>query len=306
MLVQQDVVVDPALSNVSIRYSNESYIADLIYPTIKTAKQTGKYYLYNKDNLRRPNTHRAAGSGANEIDFGLSTSTFICEDHALKEFVADEIQDQADAALNPLVDSTETITDIMLLDREYNLANSITSTSVLTNNVSLAGTDQWSDYSNSDPISDIRTARTSVHQNIFRKANTLILGKPVFDVLIDHPAVVDRIKYSQLGVATEQLLARVFQVDTVLVGEAGQNTAKEGQTDVLAYVWGKNAIVCYVTPSVGLKKITLGYTFTYGVRQVKRWRDEDRQGTYVRIGNDNYVQQLIAAPAGYLIATAVA
>ena len=306
MLVQQDVVVDPALSNVSIRYSNESYIADAIFPTIRTAKQTGKYYLYDKSNLRLANTQRAAGSGANEIDFGLSTSNFYCEDHALKEFVADEIQDQADAALNPLIDTTETLTDQMLLDREVRLANILTSTAKLTNNTTLSGTSQWSDYVNSDPISDVRTARTTIHQNIFRKPNTLIIGKPVFDVLIDHPQIVDRIKYSQLGVASSELLARVFQLEKVLVGEAGQNTANEGQTDVLAYVWGKNAIVAYVTPSAGLKKVSLGYTFTYAARQVKRWRDEDREGTYVRIGQDNYVQQLIAAAAGYLIAAAVA
>lgn len=307
MLVQQDVVVDPALSNVSIKYTNDTFIADIVLPMIKVAKQTGKYYIYDKSNLRVDKTNRAAGSAANEIDFGVApTGTFACDDHALKGFVADEIQDQADAALNPLVDETETVTEKLLLDREVNAAALLNSTANLTNNTTLSGTSQWSDYNNSDPIGDVRTARTSVHTNTFKKPNAIIMAKTVFDILVDHPQIIERVKYSQLGIITAELLARVLQVDRIIVGEAGQNTAVEGQTDVLAYVWGKHAVVCYIAPKISIKMLTLGATFTYSQRLVKRWRDEDREGTYVRIGNDNYVQKIIAAAAGYLIVNAVA
>lgn len=307
MLVQQDVVVDPALSNVSIKYTNDTFIADFVLPMVRVAKQTGKYYVYDKSNLRVDKTLRAAGSGANEIDTGLAPrGTFSCEDHSLKGFVADEIQDQADAALNPLIDETENITEKMLLDRENSAATLLQNTSNLTQNITLASTAQWSDYSNSDPIGDIRTARTTIHQNTFKKPNTLIIGKQVWDILVDHPQIIERVKYSQLGVITEELMARVFQVDKILVGEAGQNTAAEGQTDSLSYVWGKHAIVAYISQEIRIKMLTLGVTFTYSQRTVKRWRDEDREGTYVRIGNDNYQQAIIAATAGYLIKNAVA
>lgn len=307
MLVQQDVVVDPALSNVSIKYTNESFIADLIFPMVKVAKQTGKFYVYDKSNLRVDKTARAAGSGANEIDIGMAPrGTFSCDDHALKGFVADEIQDQADAALNPLVDETENITEKMLLDREVTLATKLADTAQITQNVTLSGTAQWSDYSNSDPIGDVRTARTTIHTNTFKKPNTMFMAKTVFDMLMDHPAIIERIKYSQLGVVTAELMARVFQVDKVLVGEAGNNTAAEGQTDVLAYVWGKHAWLAYISPVIRLKMLTLGVTFTYSQRIVKRWRDEDREGTYVRIGNDNYQQALIASACGYVIKNAIA
>lgn len=306
-LTERDVVVDPALSNVSIRYSNDIFIADLLLPMLKVAKQTGKYFVYDKANLRIDQTTRAAGAGANEIDFGVApTGVFSTNDHALKGFVSDEVQDQADAALNPLVDEVETITEKLMLDREQNAANLLFATGNITNNTTLSGTSQWSDGDNSDPIGDIRTARISVHQNTFKLPNTLVLGKQVYDQLIEHPQVIDRIKYSQLGVATPELLAKIFQVDKVIVGYAGSNTAKEGQTDSLSYVWGKFALVAYISPQIKLRNVTLGYTFTYSTRTAKRWRDEDREGTYVRIGNDNYQMALIAAACGYLIAGAVA
>jgi len=305
MLTQQDVVIDPALSNVSIKYTNETFIADKIFPVVPVSKQTGKYYVYDKANLRIDKTNRAAGSGANEIDLGLSTVSFACDDHALKSFVADEIQDQAEAALNPLVDETETITEKLMLDRENILASLITNTANVTQNTTLSGTSQWSDYSNSSPIADIRTARTTIHAATFKKPNTLILGKQVFDILCDHPEILERVKYSQLGVVTEELLARIFQVSQVLIGEAGANTAAEGQADSLSYVWGKHAVLCYIAPRVGLKTLTFGITFTYSQRVAKRWRDEDREGTYVRIGQDNYVHKIVAAVAAYLIKNAI-
>lgn len=305
-LVQQDVVIDPALSNVSVKYTNSQFIADMVYPVVPVAKQTGKYYIYDKANLRQDKTNRAIGAPSNEVSFGLSTDTFSCDDHALKDFVADEVVDQAEVALDPLIDTTEFLTEKLLLDREIALAAILASTSIMTQNTTLSGTSQWSDYTNSDPIGDVRTARTTIHTNTFKKPNTLVLGKPVFDMLIEHPAIIERIKYSQLGVVSAELLARVFQLEQVLVGEAGSNTAAEGQTDVLAYVWGKHAVVAYIAPKVGLKTLTLGLTFTYKTRIVKRWRDEDREGTYVRIGQDNYIQKTVAATAGYLIKNAVA
>jgi len=306
-LVQQDVVVDPALSNVSIKYTNDTFIADILFPMVKTAKQTGKYYIYDKSNLRVDQTTRAAGSGANEIDFGVApTGTFSCDDHALKGFVSDEVQDQADAALNPLIDETETITEKLLLDRETNAATIMQNTATLTQNTTLSGTSQWSDYQNSDPVGDVRTARTTVHSATFKKPNTLVLGKQTMDILCEHPQILERIKYSQLGVVTPELLARLFQVEKVIVGEAGSLSSKEGQTDALAYIWGKHAWVVYISPRVSLKMLTFGVTFTYSQRIAKRWRDEDREGTYVRIGSDNYVQAVIAAAAAYFIKNAVA
>jgi hypothetical protein len=59
------------------------FIADSIFPVVPVSKQTGKYYIFDKSNLRIDKTNRAAGSGANEVDYGLLTASFSCDDHAL-------------------------------------------------------------------------------------------------------------------------------------------------------------------------------------------------------------------------------
>jgi len=282
MLTQRDVVVDPVLSNISIKYSNTQLVWSRLFPVFSVKKESGVYYKYDKSNLKVAQTRRAGGSPSNEVGYGVDTASFRTEDHALKEFVEDQVQDQADQPLNPLMDATEDVTERLELGAEKGVADMITDTSVVTNNITLSGTDQWSDYTNSDPIGDIRTGMDTVQKSILKRPNTIVMSKPVFDQLQDHPDILDRIKYSQLGATTEDLLGRLLNIDNVIVAEAIENTASEGTSDSLAYVWGKDVVIAYVAPSKRLKQVTLGWTFVYNNRQTMRWRDEDRKGTYVR------------------------
>lgn len=305
MLTPRDVVNDPVLSSVSVAYKNQSYISEMLFPVFPVSKQTGKYYRYDKSAFRRAKSLRAAGSKANEVEFGLTTDSFSCNDHALKEKIPFEVIEQAESALNPESDSTENVTEMLLLDKEVALATSMADTGVITQNVTLAGTDQWSDYDNSDPFNDIRTAINTVQAAIGRRPNTLVFGQSTFNTLIDHPDIVDRIKYSMAGAVTAELLARLFDVAQVLIGSATQDNAKEGQTASMGYVWGKHAWACYIEPKQGLKKITLGFTFSYKTREVVKWDDADEESRYVRV-HDNYCQEFVAPEAAYLIKNAVA
>lgn len=305
MLVRTDVVVDPVLSNVSKAYSNEMYVADMLFPSFQTAKETGKYYQYDKAKFRRNTTKRAAGAKSNEVEYGLSTASFTTEDHALKEKTPWEIIRQADSALNPEMDATENITEQLQIDKEIALATSMADTAIMTANTTLSGTSQWSDYTNSDPLGDVKTGRQTVQKAIGRKPNTLVLSQEVFDILIEHTDIVEKIKYSQLGVATEELLARLFSVSKVIVAAAIYETATEGATSSMGYIWGKHAWLAYIAPAARLRSITLGFTFKYEDRKVKKWDDVDAEARYVR-ANENYTQKFVAVEAAYLIKNAVA
>ena len=120
---------------------------------------------------------------------------------------------------------------------------------------------------------------------------------------------MERVKYTQLGVLTPELLARIFGVERVLVGGAAKTTSVEGQTETTGYIWGKHAILAYIAPVVRPKILTLGLTYTWKTMQVERLRgtdEEDRKGTYVRVGNHYYDQKFVSAACGYLVKNAVA
>ena len=133
----------------------------------------------------------------------------------------------------------------------------------------------------------------------------MILSQEVFDTLSEHPDVIEKIKYSALGTATEDLLARLFKVEKVIIAAAIYETATEGATSSMGYIWGKHCWLAYITPSARLRSVTVGFTFTYGDSTVKKWDDEDAESRYVRV-NKNYVQKFVAAEACYLIKNAIA
>jgi hypothetical protein len=119
------------------------------------------------------------------------------------------------------------------------------------------------------------------------------------------------VKYSQKAQMTTDLVASLFEVDRIIVAAAGYNTTKEGQADSMSYIWGKDMLLAYVAPRIAPKMLTLGLTYRWNKRQknVKRLRgvdEEDREGTYVRVGGDNYDQNVVAAECGYLIKNSVA
>jgi len=304
MPTRAQMIIDPALSNISTRYSNDDFIAEKIAPIVTVKVKKGRYYIYDKSNFRVSDSLRAAGSPSNEVGYGLSRDGFSTADHALKMLVEDDIREQHDDALEPESDATQNLTDRLMVGKEKALADYMSLTANITQNITLAGNDQWSAYATSDPFGDVKLARSTVKGATGKTPNTMVLGQETFDTLSEHPNVIERIKYSQMGVVTEEILARAFHVQQVLVGSAVSNSATEGAADSLGYIWGKHAWLIYVSPTPGLRQVTFAWTFSYKTRKVKKWRDEDREGTYVRV-NHEYVQKIVAAECAYLVRNAV-
>lgn len=302
--------VSPMLTKIALAYKNEEYIADKIFTPMPVAKQSAKHFVYDKGRLRINETLRAKGANSNEVTLKLTSgSTYFCEDHALKQFVADEDKDNAINKSAPEIDATENVVDMLRIDKEKALATYMANTANLTQNTTLTTTDQWSDFENSDPFDDIDTAKSTIHASIMQKPNTLILGKQVYDKLIRHPDLLDRVKWSAKGVLTIDLLKSLFDVENVIVGSAGYNSATEGQTDSMSYVWGKHAWLAYISPKKSGKFVTFGLSYQWNKMVVTKLRgsdEEDRKGVYVRAGNDYYDQQPVTVLAAYLIKNAIA
>src|SRR5215218_805851 len=138
--------VDPVLSNVSIGYQNSAYVADLLYPTLPVAKQSGKHFIYDKGKFRINDNMRGSGAASKEVTLNLTTGLpYFCEDHALKQFVTDEDMDGAVAPMDPMVDATENVTKMHMVAREVEPAAVLTATATMTQNTTLSGSSQFSD-----------------------------------------------------------------------------------------------------------------------------------------------------------------
>jgi len=259
-----DVHVDAILTNISVAYIQDqaSYIANRVFPLIPVEKQSDKYFTYNKGDwfrdeaqLRAPATE-SAGSG-----YTLATSTYSTQVYAFHKDVDDQVRANADTPLNPDRDATQFITQRMLMRQEVQWTSDFFTSGVWANDVTPSAL--WSNYTSSDPIGDVETGKATMLNSTGFLPNTMVVGYEVFRQLRHHPDIVDRVKYTSAENVTEDILARFFGVDRILVARAIRNTGAEGAANSFSNIAGKNAALYYVAPTPGILTPSAGYTFAW-------------------------------------------
>ena len=296
--------VDEALTQISIAYRNQAFVAEEVLPVVPVMKKNDVFFKFSKQHFRAYKDAYAAGQRAQQIEVDLDARGFYMADgHALEDSITDDEREQADPSAQIEIEKTEKLTNIIALNEEINLFNNILTTTNIAQNTTLSGTSKWSDYVNSDPVSVVLAARRSVQQQIGDFPNYLLLSQAVLDTLANHPRILDRVKYTANGARNqldEQDLARVFKVDKVLVSAAIYQTSNEGEADSLGYLMGNNALLFYRPPRPGLRVPSLGYTFFWAKRSgVLRWRELSLESDFLRV-KKYYAQQLVAPNAAYL------
>lgn len=308
MALPSQVRVDGAMTGFSLRYSNPNYIADGVFPmqmgTQFETKDSGKYFVHSKGNLRvEDDGPLGPRTPAPQVDNVISTTDFTLGRYALKDIVLQEEVDNADQPNDPEEDTTLFLTDKLQIGREFRAASTLFNASNVANNVTLAGTDQWSD-NQSDPIGDINTGKNT----LWTDPNSCTMGGEVWDFLRNHPNILGYYKHTDGGAITPAQFAALIGVDPdkVFIGTARRNSAAKGQSAVASYIWGKYFALSYTDPNPRPRTMTAKATLQRGEsRQVTEWPANDPEGTWKKV-QDRYVQKLIAADLIYLIIDAVA
>jgi len=315
------VHIDQVLTNISLAYPNNGLVGNVLFPEVRVAKQSDLYYEFGREGWLPEDDVRAPGSRTVEIPgLTVSTNPYFCKEYALQIPVTDEERENADRPLDPDRDGTELVTSKILLKREQRMQILATTAANYhtAHSVTLAGATQWSAYTTSTPIADLKTGLRKVHSALFMEPNLAVIPYQVMSVMEDHPDFIERIKYSQPGVITADIIASVVGLqNTIVPGVGFDNTGNPGGTPVLAYLWGKDVVLAWVPPRAGLKTPAFAYEFVWrypgGQSQVaERWRSNERKSDLVRVSR-RYDLKFIAnddttglSNAGYLIKAAVA
>lgn len=92
-----------------------------------------------------------------------------------------------------------------------------------------------------------------------------VISGDVWAALKEHPAVVEKLKYSQVAIVTPEVFAKLIGIETVKIGEAVYE--ESGQ---LKDIWSKDIVVAYVAPrSTGGKGTVYEPSYGYTVRRQK-------------------------------------
>jgi len=301
------VHIDRAMTNISVAYRNENYIATTIFPNVPVVHQSDKYFVFTKaDWFRNEAGPRAPGTRGPEVEYTLSSSTYACKPVSATKVVPDEMVDNADQPLQPRRDATEFATDKVLLYLEVDVAANVFGDSLWSASGARSGTSgslYW-DNEASDPLGDIEKARETLVGTIGREPNVMVMGRQVWTSLTNHPDLLDRVKYTERGIVTPESARQMFQVDRMLIGNPIYTTAQEGATTTYSYIWGKYVWVGWVPPNAGLMVPAAGYVLSWKTRTVENFRREEEKCNAIRC-EMNYDVVRTCPDAGFIYKTVV-
>ena len=297
MPLKSQLHVNKLLSNVSVQYKNNEYIWDKVFPTVMVSKDSDLYRVYDRNNLKTPETKRAAKGVANEFGFQFSTASYVLEQHALKEYVGvDEEQNNDQGSLE--IDTTEFLTD-QIYKRVEIMTEALFVKANWSLNVSLASGSAFSDNTTtSNPIQVFDTGGATIIANGGKQHNFGIVPNAKYLSIKNHVSVIDRVKYTSADIG-EGAVASLLGLSEMLVPKAVKDTAADGVASSISPIWS-NCFLGYKAPSPSLKAPSCGYTFMNSLPRVRSWKDEERNAKAIEV--EVKVQpKVVASLTGYLI-----
>ena len=140
-----------------------------------------------------------------------------------------------------------------------------------------------------------------------------MLGELAWHRLQDHPDFLDRIKFTQTALMTTELLARVLELERVLVGSAMFTSDFEGVAEAsVSYtdIFNDDALMLYVADRPSLMTPSAGYTFVWrpltggGPQYIRRYRVDAKTTDYIE-GRTYFDQVMTGSRAGVYMDDAV-
>jgi Phage major capsid protein E len=327
---QSDLHVNIPLTNVSIAYKQASsaYIADKVFPKVPVKKQSDLYWKYSKSDWRRTDVKRRAPSTESPgVGWTTTTGQYFTHVYAVHKDIDDQLRSNADSVFQLDRDATEFVTNQLLLKRDLDWNQKFfkpgvweTEYSGVTTTPNNSQFIQW-DNAASDPIGDMQRWIIDFRRKNGVKPNKMVLGAHTMAALKQHPDIIDRIKYTQRGIVSEDLIATLFDIPRLYTSYAtvevsgnqipdAEEQDKQHQFDFITP--SKGALLVSTPDSPSLMTPAAGYTFVWsgyiggnseGTR-IKRFRLERIASDRIE-GEISYDQHVVCPDLGVYIGDAV-
>lgn len=314
---KNEVHIDKPLTNISLAFMNDAnaFVARKVAPWIPVDKQTDKYFEFDKSAffkdrmMKRGDSEESMGSG-----YTISNSSYACDVYALHKKIGDQVRANVDDPLDPDREAAMFLAHNALIRLEQDFIDTAFAAASWTSGAT--PTNQWSDYTASDPISDVDDQKQNI-LSLTGKAEGIKMVMPyqVFKILRKHPVIIDRIKYTSDRSVTPALLANLFEIDEVLVPYALSDSNSEGVTGAsLAFMYGKHCLLVHVPKSPGIMTPSGLYTFGWrglnneygnGGFSVRKYREDRRKCDVVEI-EGAFDIKVVSADCGSFMPSVVA
>ena len=294
-------VQDPVLTNLAQGYHNLELVSEVLMPTVEIDKEAGKIPKFGRLAFRLPSTVRNLRGTSNRLDPEDITAIDVAlEEHDVEYAIDYREENEAIFSLRQF--ALNTTQDVIALGREKEVATLALDESKYDsgNKVTLSGTSKITSKQ-ADIFAMFDTGIRAVKRAIGRKPNVCVIAGDVWAALKEHPAVIEKLKYSQVAIVTPEVFAKLIGIDTVKIGEAVYEESSQ-----LKDIWSDAIVLAYVASRSAERKGTV-YEPSYGytVRRqgglfVDTYKENGGKLEVIRT-TDIHKPHLLGSAAGYLI-----
>jgi len=294
-------VQDPVLTKLAQGYHNLELIGEVLMPTVEIDKEAGKIPKFGRLAFRLPSTVRNLRGTSNRLDPEDITAIDVAlEEHDVEYAIDYREENEAIFSLRQF--ALNTTQDVIALGREKEVATLALDESKYDsgNKIALSGTSKITSK-DADIFGMFDIGIRAVKRAIGRKPNVCVIAGDVWAALKEHPAVIEKLKYSQVAIVTPEVFAKLIGIDTVKIGEAVYEESNQ-----LKDIWSDAIVLAYVAPRSTERKGTV-YEPSYGytVRRqgglfVDTYKENGGKLEVIRT-TDIHKPHLLGASAGYLI-----
>lgn len=324
--IQGTLHVDRYLTTYSVQFVQDRrvFIAQRAASVVPVMKQTDSYVTYDRGYFWRDEAApRPLGGRPVQVGYKVGSDNYNATEWALEHVVDDRQRANVDDPIRLDENATTLLTQKHMIKQDRVWVAQFFKTGVWTtdvvgiNSTPTAGSTilKWNN-ANSTPIEDIDYTKDLVNQATGFMPNTLVLGAGVKRTLRSHPDIADRIKYTQTGIADEDVLGKLFEIPNVLVARSVYNSAAEGESNNFTYIVDqKSAWLGYIEPNPGLDSPTAIANFAWvglipGVANtiggvVERGRDDRAHSDYFQARMAWALKQ-VSADLGLFFSNAIA
>jgi len=299
------------LTKVGVKYIQDpaNFLASKIFPSCPVITLSGtfptydkEYWMKNEAKIRTPGTISEGGQHARGFD------SYKCENVAYHEDVPDEYSSNDPVVLNSVRAATRRVTQKIAIYDEVDFCANFFVTGKWGTAESTPDP-LWS-AADSFPLEDVDAAKRIIKIATSYMPNKMVMAEAVYDIVKRHPQIKDQIKYTSSANVTPELLARLFEIESLVIMGAVYDSARFGATAVQQYVAADNVLLLHTTNSPSLEEPSAGYNFTwngfgtngYGARKLYL---EEPMATRVEVHSYHQFKQ-VAADLGYMLLQPIA
>ena len=322
--IQGSTRVDRFLTNYSLQYmqDDDKFVSKYASTMIPVNNQSDLYATYDRGYFFRDEIEaRPLGGRPTQAGYKVGQDSYAAIEYALEHTIDDRQRANADTPFNLDMNATRLLTSKVKLKRDRIWATNFFKSGVwgtdLTGVGSGPSTNQFLqfDQAGADPIATMDLYKDRIAEQTGMEPNTIILGSKVKRILRTNDDIAERIKYTQVGLAEEELLASLFDVDVVKTPKSVYNSAEEGAADNFQFIVPDTGIwMGYIERTPSLDAPTAIATFNWtgllggaanefgGV--ITRGRDDRAYSDYFHV-RDAFDTKIVAPELGVWFGSAV-